>query len=308
MRIVYFGTPDLAAVALRALLHSRHTVVGVVCQPDKPAGRGQHLTAPPVKQVAEAAGVPVVQPEKVRDEGFLAQLAAWAADIIVVAAYGKILPKRILALPRFGCINIHASLLPALRGAAPIQWAIARGDQESGVTIMQMDEGMDTGDILLQRATPILATDTGQSLYDRLAHIGGELVLEALDACEAGRLEPRRQDDALATKAPMLRKEDGHIDWSRPAVEIERLVRAFDPWPGTYTFAESKRLKLLHTHVGTTANPAVAGTLHTAGGEVAVATGDGTLVLDEVQLEGRKRMSAGDLLRGGGIAAGMVLR
>lgn len=307
MRIVFFGTPDLAAIALRRLLASRHTIVGVVCQPDKPAGRGQHLTAPPVKDVALAANVPVAQPEKVRDGAFTQVLQAWNPDLIVVAAYGKILPRHILDLPRLGCINIHASLLPQLRGAAPIQWAIARGASVTGVTIMQMNEGMDTGDILLQQACPIAATDTGQTLYDRLAALGAELVLEAIEGLEAGSLKPTPQDPTAATLAPILRKEDGRIAWSRPASEIERLIRAFDPWPSTYCFVADKRLRVLRAHVVATTRSATPGQVHLENGEVMVTTGDGALILDELQLEGRKRMSATELLRGSGLTPGMVL-
>lgn len=307
MRIVFFGTPDFAATALEALVASEHRVVGVVCQPDKPAGRGQHLAAPPVKVAALRAGLPVAQPVSVRKGDILDILAAWDPDVAVVAAYGKILPPALLSLPRHGCVNIHASLLPRYRGAAPIQWAIARGETQTGITIMQMDEGMDTGDILLQRTTPIAATDTGGSLHDRLAKLGADAMLEALDAVATGTATRQPQNDADATYAPMIRKEDGHIDWQRPAVEIERLVRAFDPWPSTFTFVGERRLRIMRASVdadGTSESP---GTVVDADDRLAIATGAGLLLLEEVQLEGRKRLSAAEFLRGGHLATGTCL-
>ncbi len=304
MRIVFFGTPDFAATALEALVASEHHVVGAVCQPDKPAGRGQHLAAPPVKSAALRAGVPVAQPVSVRKGDILDILGEWDPEIAVVAAYGKILPPALLALPRHGCINIHASLLPRYRGAAPIQWAIARGEAETGITLMQMDEGMDTGDILLQRTTPIAATDTGGSLHDRLAKLGAEAMLEALDAIATGTATRQPQNDAEATYAPMIRKEDGHIDWQRPAVEIERLVRAFDPWPSTFTFVGERRLRIVRARVDATASTASPGTVLDARERLAIATGAGLLLLEEVQLEGRKRLSAAEFLRGGHLEAG----
>lgn len=307
MRCVFFGTPEFAATALAALIASDHQVVGVVCQPDKPAGRGQKLAAPPVKEVALRAGLPLAQPASVRKGDILDVLRGWAPDIAVVAAYGRILPPSLLTLPQHGCINIHASLLPRLRGAAPIQWAIARGEPVTGITIMQMDAGMDTGDILLQRATAIVADDTGSSLHDRLARIGAELVLEALAAIAAGTATRTPQDPAQATHAPMLRKDDGRIDWSRPAAETERLVRAFDPWPSTFTFLGGQRLRILRARIAPGESAAVPGTVIAAGAELLVATGAGTLAVDEVQLEGRRRVAAADFVRGGGVASGALL-
>jgi methionyl-tRNA formyltransferase len=293
MRCVFFGTPEFAATALEALIASDHEVVGVVCQPDKPAGRGQKLTAPPVKEAALRAGLPHAQPASVRKGDILETLRGWRPDIAVVAAYGRILPPALLTLPPHGCINIHASLLPRYRGAAPIQWAIARGETVTGITIMQMDEGMDTGDILMQRETAITADDTGSSLHDRLARIGAELALEALAAIAAGTATRTPQDHALATHAPMIRKDDGRIDWSRPALETERLVRAFDPWPSTFTFLSGLRLRILRAHVAAGGSGDAPGTVVAAGDSLLVATGAGALALDEVQLEGRKRVGAG---------------
>lgn len=307
MRCVFFGTPEFAAAALEALIASDHDVVGVVCQPDKPAGRGQKLTPPPVKVVALRAGLPLAQPASVRKGDILETLRGWAPDIAVVAAYGRILPPSLLTLPPHGCINIHASLLPRLRGAAPIQWAIARGEPATGITIMQMDEGMDTGDILLQRATAIRADDTGSSLHDRLARIGAELVLEALAAIAAGTATRTPQHHDEATYATMLRKDDGRIDWSRPAVETERLVRAFDPWPSTFTFVGGQRLRVLRAHLVPGDTGAAPGTVVEIGSALRVATGAGILAVDEVQLEGRRRVSAADFVRGGGVAIGALL-
>lgn len=307
VRVSFFGTPEFAAVALEALIASGHEVVGVVCQPDKPAGRGQHVVAPPVKVVALAAGLPLAQPRSVRSPETLATLAAWGADVAVVAAYGKILPPALLHLPRHGCINIHASLLPRYRGAAPIQWAIARGEEQSGVTIMQMDEGMDTGPILLQRPTPIAPDETGRSLHDRLAQLGADLVLEALSAIESGRLVATPQNDSLATTAPPLRKEDGRIDWRRPAIEIGRMVRAFDPWPTAFTTFGGKRLRIWRARLGAQEAAQAPGTVIGVGDAISVTTGMGTLDCLELQFEGRRRLTARDFSRGADLACGSRL-
>jgi len=305
MRTVFFGTPEFAAVALEALVASEHVVTGVVCQPDKPAGRGRHLAAPPVKAAALRAGLPLAQPNSVRTTTILDTVRAWAPDVVIVAAYGKILPPALLTLPPLGCINIHASLLPHYRGAAPIHWAIARGEAVTGITIMQMDAGMDTGDILLQRETPIDAVDTGQTLHDRLARLGADAVLAALAGLERGTLTRTPQDPSRATLAPLLRKDDGRIDWAHAAVDLERLVRAFDPWPSAFTFIGGKRLRVLRARVSAAepgTSQAAPGTVLATGAAIAVATGSGVLLLDAVQLEGRKRLSAAEFVRGGGVA------
>lgn len=304
MRVAFFGTPEFAAIALEAIVAGSDTVVGVVCQPDKPAGRGQRLTPPAVKVVAETHGLPVEQPASVRTEAFLSTLRAWNPDVIVVAAYGRILPPAVLALPRFGCINIHASLLPRHRGAAPIQWAIAHGDAVTGITIMQMDEGMDTGAILLQRETPIAPDETAGSLHDRLARIGASAIREALAALADHTLTSTPQDDAAATHAPMLRKDDGRIDWTRPAVEIERRIRAFDPWPSAFTQWNGRRLRLFRARVARQDEPSAAGTIVAVGDSLRIATGAGCLECDELQLEGRKRLPAPEFVRGNAIAVG----
>lgn len=306
-RILFFGTPDFAVPSLTSLLAGPDTVAGVVCQPDKPAGRGQHLTAPPVKQAALAAGLPTLQPVKVRTPEFLDALRAWDPDLIVVAAYGRILPTTILELPRLGCINVHASLLPRYRGAAPIQWSILNGDAETGVTIMQMSEAMDAGDILLQRATPIGDQETYGELQSRLAQLGAEALREALAELRAGRLQPKAQDVAQVTMAPMLTKEDGRIDWQQPATHLACRVRAFNPWPSAFTHLNGKLLKIHRAAVVAGNATAAAGTITMVDSAVRVATGSGYLQLDDVQLEGRKRMPAADFARGGHVKVGTLL-
>lgn len=307
LRIVFFGTPEFAVPSLRALLAATDPVVGVVCQPDKPAGRGQHLTAPPVKRVAAEAGIPVFQPEKLRSVDTLEVLRQWRPDLIVVAAYGKILPAAVLELPRHGCINVHASLLPKYRGAAPIQWAILRGEVVTGVTIMQMNDRMDAGDILLQRETPIGPEETYGELQTRLADIGAHALMEAIAHLQAGTLQPQRQRGEHVVLAPMIKKEDGRVDWTQPAAFIARQVRAFNPWPSAFTHLGGKLLKIHRAHVGAAERPAPPGCVMAVQGDLAVSTGDGALVLDELQVEGRKRLPAAELARGGSIKVGTVL-
>jgi len=248
-----------------------------------------------------------LQPDKVRTPEFLDALRQWAPDLIVVAAYGRILPKPVLDLPPHGCINVHASLLPKYRGAAPIQWAMLRGEVETGVTIMQLNEGMDTGDIRLQRATPIAADETYGALQARLAVLGAEALREALARLKAGTLPRLPQRDADMTLAPMLSKEDGRIDWSQAAADIARRVRALHPWPSAFTVLDGKLLKIHRAHPTAAPGAAAAGTVIGVDAGIAVATGTGTLVLDEVQLEGRKRLSAAEFARGGQVRVGTVL-
>ncbi|MDR9424677.1 MAG: methionyl-tRNA formyltransferase, partial [Marinobacter sp.] len=244
MRIVFAGTPDFAATALKALLKAGHDIVGVYSQPDRPAGRGRKLVPGPVKQVALDADIPVFQPLSLKSEDAQQELAALKPDVMIVAAYGLILPKAVLDIPTHGCLNIHASLLPRWRGAAPIHRAIAAGDTQTGITIMQMDEGLDTGDMLLKVTTPIRSDDTGGSLHDRLADLGGEAIVEALNQLARGDLGPEPQNDNEACYAHKLSKEEGHIDWQRSAADIERLVRAFNPWPGTFTDLGDQRIRI----------------------------------------------------------------
>jgi len=307
-RIAFFGTPSFAAPSLQVLIDGPDEVVGVVCQPDRPAGRGQRLSAPPVKELALARGLPVLQPEKVRTPDFLAQLRAWRPDLAVVAAYGRILPLSVLELPRLGCINVHASLLPRYRGAAPIQWAILRGEAETGITIMQMNERMDEGDILLQEATPIGADETYGELQGRLAALGAGTLMRALSAQERGELVPRPQDPSQATLAPMIKKEDGRIDWSLSAAEIARCVRGFAPWPSAFTALGGKLLKIHRARAATAhATAAAPGTVLSAGDTIDVATGSGVLEVQVLQLEGRKALAAADFARSGAATTGARL-
>lgn len=301
MRIVFFGTPDFAVPCLRALLASgRHEVVAVVTQPDKPKGRGMEMVPPPVKEVAAAAGIPVLQPASVRKPPFAPELARFAPDVAVVVAYGKILPSEVLAVPRLGCVNVHGSLLPRWRGAAPIQWAVIAGDAVSGVCTMQMDEGMDTGDVLLRREVPLDPHETAGSLFERLAPLGAELLLETLDRLEA--LPREKQDPSKATHARMLEKSDGRIDWSKSAREIDCHVRGMSPWPGAFTeLAGGKILKVHRVEVSSEDGAAAAaGTVEHGKDAVDVVAGRGRVRLLDVQGEGGKRMSAVEFWRGKG--------
>ena len=300
MRIVFAGTPDFAALALKALLAAGHDVAGVYSQPDRPAGRGRKLMPSPVKQVALDAGIPVFQPVSLKPEEAQQELAALQPDVMIVAAYGLILPKAVLEIPTHGCLNIHASLLPRWRGAAPIQRAIAAGDAETGITIMQMDEGLDTGNMLLKVSTPITADDTGGSLHDRLADMGGDAIVEALAQLANGELAGEPQNDAAANYAHKLSKEEGHIDWRRSAIEIERLIRAFNPWPGTFTDLGEQRIRIHQaTALEQDSNQAPGTVLSRERDGVDIACGSGTLKLTSVQLPGSKAQSINDLINGG---------
>lgn len=303
------GTPEFAVPSLQVLLDGEDPVVGVVSQPDQPSGRGMALHAPPVKVLAEAHHIPVFQPHKLRTPEALAQLQTWRPDLIVVAAYGKLLPNDVLNLPPLGCINVHASLLPKYRGAAPIQWALARGESATGVTIMNISERMDTGDILLQRSLPITADDTGGSLHDKLSRLGAEALREALVLLKKGELIGQPQNEAEATYAPMIKKEDGRIDWTTDAAAIERRMRAFTPWPSVYTTFNGKLLKVFKARVeASNARLALApgSVAEVSPVHVLVETGNGWLSLLEVQLEGKKRMSIEEFLRGHGIQRGAM--
>jgi methionyl-tRNA formyltransferase len=304
------GTPEFAVPSLQTLLTGEDQVVGVVTQPDQPSGRGMALHAPPVKVLATAHNVPVFQPAKLREPGVLEQLQAWQPDLIVVAAYGKILPSAILTLPPHGCINVHASLLPQYRGAAPIQWAIARGESETGVTIMRISERMDTGDILLQKAIPITDTDTGGTLHDKLSQLGAEALREALRLLKQGQLVARPQNEAEATYAPLIKKEDGRIDWNQDAVTIARRIRAFNPWPSAYTTLHGKLLKILaarpqQSHPHLSSPPGT--TIEVTPVSLVVATGAGCLSLEEIQLEGKKRLPIEEFLKGSHLTPGLAL-
>lgn len=292
--------------SLKALVDEGMNVVAVVTQPDKPKGRGRRLEPPPVKVFAETHGIPVLQPTKIRTQEFYEELKRLAPDLICVAAYGKILPKNILDLPKYGCINVHASLLPRLRGAAPINWAIIRGDKMTGVTTMLMDEGMDTGDILLKEEVPIEDEDTAETLSKKLSAVGGKLLIETIKRLMDGTLKRTPQDASLATLAPMLTKEMGRIDWKMKAQEISNLIRGLIPWPTAYTSIGGKMVKIYKAKV--TSGEGKPGTVIKAGeGRLVVATGEEALEILELQLEGGRRLTASEFLRGHKIEEGAVL-
>jgi len=300
VRIVFAGTPDFAATALKALIQAGHELVGVYSQPDRPAGRGRKLMPSPVKQVALEAKIPVFQPQSLKAVDAQQELASLEPDVMVVAAYGLILPKAVLDIPRLGCLNIHASLLPRWRGAAPIHRAIAAGDTETGITIMQMNEGLDTGDMLLKAATPIHPDDTGGSLHDRLADLGGEAIVKALETLASGELTAEPQDHSQACYAHKLSKNEGHIDWHRSADDIERLVRAFNPWPGTYTDLEQQRIRIHGAQAISEHSRQTPGTVLNREREgIDIACGSGTLRVTRVQLPGTRAQSVNDLINGG---------
>jgi methionyl-tRNA formyltransferase len=310
MRIVFMGTPDLGAKALEAL-SGRHFVAAAVTQPDKPRGRGNKLSPSPVKELALSLGIPILQPAKIKSPENLEILRGFSPDVIVVAAYGQILPKSILELPKHGCVNVHASLLPKYRGAAPVNWAIINGEPETGVTIMQMDPGMDTGDILLSKKTRTLPQDTAGSLMSRLADLGALALLEALRLIEEGRIQRTPQDHLMSTYAPMITKETGRIDWSKTSREIANLVRGLSPSPGAYAVYESAPLKIWEAEAVEEGLPEnknfSAGEIMSCGKQgLLVTTGDCALLVKRVQTGGSKAMPAADYLRGRPMREGSV--
>lgn len=315
MRIVFMGTPDFAVETLQTLAESKHEIVGVVTQPDKPKGRGGKLQITPVKEVALQFGIPVYQPERVKDPAFVRVLQTLNPDVIVVVAFGQILSEEILELPKYGCLNVHASLLPKWRGAAPIQWSVIHGDRESGVTIQQMDAGIDTGDILLMKKYTLDEKETGGSLFERLASYGGPMILEVLEQAEAGTLHPVPQNHAEHMRAKMLSKETGQIDFSQSAVQIERMIRGLNPWPSAYTHLEDKMLKLWEAEVISAEMEEAASYPSAEPGTIVavnrqnfvVQTGDGYLAVTAVQLAGKKRMETEAFLRGYSLREGMML-
>jgi methionyl-tRNA formyltransferase len=297
VRLVYMGTPQFAVEPLRALAAAGHVFAGVVTRTDKPAGRGRTLAAPPVKSAAQELGVSVLQPKRVRDPEFIDTLRTMSPDAIVVAAYGQILPKEILELPKYGCINIHASLLPAYRGAAPINWAIIRGEHETGITIMQMDEGMDTGAVLMQESVPIGLKDTAGAMTERLSLLGAKLITAALPLLASGNLVPVAQEGTKATMAPLLKKGDGLIDWDLSALDLHNRIRGLSPWPGAYTYLDRKLVKIIATEV--VVGPGEPGMLYERNNTTLEAgTGSGLLRLLSIQPEGKRPMNAGEFLRG----------
>ncbi|MBA2242891.1 MAG: methionyl-tRNA formyltransferase [Chthoniobacterales bacterium] len=304
MRVVFIGTGEIGVPTLQWLLESsKHELVGLVTQPDRPAGRNQQIQTPPAKTALAESHLPILQPERINNAEAVGEIRSLVPEVIVVMAYGQILPRRVLEIPTIACLNLHASLLPRHRGAAPIQAAIAAGDRETGVTVMYMDEGLDTGDVLLQSLTEIAPGETGRSLHDRLAKIAPAALKEALKQLEAGTAPRIPQNPSEATSAPKLEREDGAINWSDSAEQVERKIRAFDPWPGTYTLisdgaGQKQKLKIFSAtpQPGDEQPPG-----HVAGAtsdRLLIATGNGLLRLGEVQLEGKKRMSAVDFVRG----------
>lgn len=342
MKIVFMGTPDFAAGALEALIGAGHEITAVVTQPDKPRGRSRELIPPPVKQCAFKYQIPVMQPRRIKTPEAVAQLKQYSADIYIVAAFGQILSQEILDIPRFKCLNIHASLLPKYRGASPIQHVIIEGEEKTGVTIMQMDAGIDTGDMLYKKEIPIESTDNYETLHDKLMVLGGEAIVEALALLEQGKLTPEKQDDSLSCHAPLIDKDMGRLDFARSAVELDRLIRGLTPWPGTFTSCRGRQLKIWRAEAvdgagagGSVKAESVDGA--DAGGSgnaqtdrksadirenagavpgeilrvdrdsVTVATGDGALRIYELQLEGKKRMAAHDFLLGVKLQPGELL-
>ena len=296
MRIVFIGTGAIGVPTVEALLKSEHEVVGVVTQPDKPVGREQKIEPPPIKNALAQTSVSILQPKKIKEPQSIHEISDLRPDLIVVMAYGQILPRDILQIPKIACLNLHASLLPRWRGAAPLQAAIAAGDRETGITVMYMDEGLDTGDILLQHKIDIRADDTGGSLHDRLAHIAPEALLESLRTLADGNAPRIRQDKSLASYAPKLSRENGRIDWSEPAEVIERKVRAFNPWPGVFMELNGQKLKIFSASI--VDRNGKSGEIFQAENQLIVATGKGALALMEIQLEGKRRMRAAEFLRG----------
>lgn len=308
MKVIFMGTPDFSVPTLEEIIRAGHEVIGVVTQPDRPKGRGKAVKYPPVKEKALEYNIPVYQPVKVREESFVNTLRKLDADIIVVIAFGQILPKEVLELPRYGCINVHASLLPKYRGAAPIQWAIMDGEETTGITTMYMDVGLDTGDMLLQEEVKIEREETAGSLHDKLSKVGGKLLIETLKRIEEGTIQRIKQDDSKSNYAKILNKGIGKIDFNSSAVEIERFIRGLNPWPSAYTFLDGKTLKIWKAVV-------LEGSYQGKPGEIIeqtkekmiVNTGRGALSIKELQLEGKKRMKTDEFLRGYKIEKGRIL-
>lgn len=309
MRIVYMGTPDFAVSALEELIKAGHNVCAVVTQPDRKSGRGQGVIYSPVKEAALKHNIDVLQPDRARDEEFIRQLASYKPEVCVVAAYGQILPAAILDMPEYGCINIHASLLPKYRGAAPIQWSIIDGEKETGVTIMRMDEGLDTGDMVMSESVEITAEETGGSLHDKLSALGAKLIVKALEAIKNGSATYTPQPaDSTTSYASMLNKNMGKIDWNKSAKELELLIRGLSPWPSAFTYLNGKTLKIWKVGVGKNPAGLKPGTVfETDKNGFKVACGEDALSIESLQLEGKKRMDVADFLRGTVLTDGTLL-
>ncbi len=307
-RIVFMGTPEFAVPALKSLCQSRHQVLQVVTQPDRPKGRGKTVVCPPVKTAALVLGCPIIQPQSVRTQEFCDTITALDPDLLVVVAYGHVLPQRILEIPKLGPINIHASLLPRYRGPAPIQRAIINREKETGVTLMLMDKGLDTGDMLSSASIPIFPDDTSGSLHDRLALLGADLLIQTLNYYETHRKNATPQIHDQASYAPLLKKEDGHLDWRLPAVELEAHIRGMTPWPGAFCFCNGKRIKIYRAFLKNIPMQEPPGTvLRGFSNELSVATGKDALVIQELQGDSGKRLSVQDFLRGHPMLPGTVL-
>ena len=310
MNLIFCGTPQFAVPTLEKLIAAQLVPQLVMTNPDEPRGRGHKVQPSPIKEAAERHGLEIYQPAKLKDPATQNFLSKYHPDVIVVVAYGHIIPPWMIELPRLGCINLHASVLPKYRGAAPIAWALVRGEKETGVTTMKIDAGMDTGDILLVRPEPIRADDTTATLSERLSLAGADLMVETLRKLERGEITPQPQDSRLATLAPRLKKSDGRVDWTRPAIELARRVRGLAPWPGAFTTFRGKNLHIWRAEALAASGgaPLAPGAISTEGGRLAVASGEGTLlVLEEVQLEGRKRLSAREFMNGARVRPGEIL-
>src|SRR6476659_716628 len=306
MRIVFMGTPEFAVPSLEALLKSDDRVVGIVTQPDRPRGRGQRLSPSPVKVIAQRDEIPLLQPTKMKDPSFMAELSGWKPDVIAVAAFGRIWPPAILSLPHRGCVNVHGSLLPKYRGAGPIQWALINGETETGITTMLMDEGMDTGAMLLQTSMAIGPDDTAGSLSARLAEVGGRLLVETLAQLKAGTLTARPQDHSQATLAPLLKKEDGAINWAMPATSIANRIRGLTPWPGAFTFLNADRWTISRAAAISEPTALLPGQITALRKDaIHVATGQGVLAIRELQPAHSRRMPAAQYLAGHLLQVGM---
>lgn len=299
MKIVFMGTPDFAAGALEALIKAGHEITAVVTQPDKPKGRSKELQFPPVKECALKYNIPVMQPKRIKTPEAIEELKQYEADVFVVAAFGQILSQEILDMPRYGSLNIHASLLPKYRGASPIQSVILEGEKETGITIMQMDAGIDTGDILYTLSVGIEPKDTFETLHDKLMLLGGEAIVEALELLEEGALVAQKQDHSASSHVKMITKEMGNIDFSKTAADVDRLVRGLNPWPSAYTFYKGKQMKIWDVDIQEESVSETPGTVtEVTKHEIRVACGQGTIAIKELQLEGKKRMSTHDFLLG----------
>ena len=306
LKVLFMGTPSFALPSLQALINADCSIQGVVTQPDRPKGRGRQLVPSPVKELALKEGLPVFQPEKIKNESFVDELRKLSPDVIVVVAFGQILPSQILTIPPLGCVNVHGSLLPAYRGAAPVNWAVVNGEKESGVTTMLMDEGLDTGDMLLKQKVRIGPGDTSEVLYHKLSLAGADLLVETLNGLRSGQIKAIKQDDSCSSYAPILKKEDGLVNWSKDAEHIVNLIRGMLPWPTAHTLLKGKTLKLFQGESRDEGGKA--GTVLSVDKvSFQVAAGKGSILVCELQLEGKKKMSTGEFLRGFNVEAGDVL-